>query len=273
MNLKKMRKRTWMILAGILLIFCVGVMGWHWKHTIPVRSRLPVLMYHHVVENDQPCNDMTITVERLEKDLQWLSQHGYHSVLPRELHEGEALPEKSVLITFDDGYRSNYELLYPLLQKYQTKAVISNIVLMQDIGASNFISWEMCREMVDSGLVEIGSHTYKLHNLGELGGSFNHDGINGIQRDPSETEVEFQERVLGDIQRSYDLITQEIGQAPTFFAYPFGIQEPDAEELIQQLFSVTAVTQDGIGDLRKGLYNLPRMTVTMEKELYTILEE
>lgn len=273
--MKKTRKfRTW-ILVGICLIAALAALGMglhHYAHTIPASKKLPVLMYHHVVENDQPCNDMTVTVERLERDFQWLNDHHYHTILPHELAEGKPLEKNAILITFDDGYRSNYELLFPLLEKYQIKAVISNIVLMQHIKATNFLSWEMCREMTKSGLVEIGSHSYKLHNLGDLGGSFNHDGINGIQRDPAESDVEFKERVLEDIQHSYDLIEQEIGVPPTFFAYPFGIKEPEAEELIHQLFSVTAVTKNGVADLREGLYDLPRMTVTMEKPLDTLLE-
>lgn len=263
------------IFAGMFIIVALLVLGIFLRNRaeiIPENCKLPVLMYHHVVEDGQPCNDMTVTVSRLEADFQWLNDHHYHTVLPHELEEGKPLDKKSILITFDDGYRSNYELLFPLLQKYQIKVVISNIVLMQHIQASNFLSWDMCREMVASGLVEIGSHTYNLHNLGDLGGCFNNDGINGIQRDPAESDAEFEKRVLEDIQHSYDLIKQEIGIAPAFFAYPFGIKEPEADELIHQLFSVTAVTTNGIGDLRNGLYDLPRMTVTMEKPLDTLLE-
>ncbi len=267
-----MRKKRYWIVIAVLVVVVTGLCWRQWRHTIPRDQQLPVLMYHHVVEDGQPCNDMTVTIGRLEADFQWLTEHGYHSILPRELLSLDALPEKTVLITFDDGYRSNYDLLYPLLERYHMKVVISNMVLMQDIHASNFLSWEMCREMVDSGLVEIGSHTYQRHNLGDLGGSFNPDGINGIQRDPKESDSEFESRVLDDIQKSYDLIQQEIGQAPVFFAYPFGIKEAEADELIHQLFSVTAVTQNGVGDLRKGLYDLPRMTVTMEKSLESLLE-
>lgn len=128
---------------------------------------------------------MTVTAGRMEEDLKWLRDNGYHTVLPRELADGEDLPKKAVLLTFDDGYRSNYQLLYPLLEKYRMKAVISIITCMPDLPADNFLSWDMCREMTDSGLVEIGSHTNHLHNLGDRGGCFVPGGINGIQRDPA----------------------------------------------------------------------------------------
>ena len=234
-------------------------------------EKLPVLMYHHVVEDGQECNDMTVTVSRLREDLQWLKDNGYTTVLPRELAAGEALPEKPVLITFDDGYRSNYNLAFPIFQEFEAKMVISVMVYMQDNAASDFITWAMCREMVDSGLIEIGSHTYLLHNLDERGGSFDPQGVNGVQRKPEETDGDFQARVLDDIQRSYDLIAEKLEVSPTFFAYPFGLTEPDADGLIRELFPVTAVTLPKTADLSGGLYDLSRHTVTMNKSLDSIL--
>ena len=234
-------------------------------------EKLPVLMYHHVVEDGQECNDMTVTASRLREDLQWLKDNGYTTVLPRELAAGEALPEKPVLITFDDGYRSNYNLAFPIFQEFEAKMVISVMVYMQDNAASDFITWAMCREMVDSGLIEIGSHTYLLHNLDERGGSFDPQGVNGVQRKPEETDGDFQARVLDDIQRSYDLIAEELEVSPTFFAYPFGLTEPDADGLIRELFPVTAVTLPKTADLSEGLWDLPRHTVTMNKSLDSIL--
>lgn len=274
--MKALRLRTIVLCVLAAAVLCAAAAGAYLYKKgmlhmpIPEEDALPILMYHHLVADGEECNDMTVTVGRMEKDLQWLSENGYHTVLPRELATGEPLPEKAVLLTFDDGYRSNYELLFPLLEKYQMKAVISIITYMQDVSASNFISWDMCREMTESGLVEIGSHSHYLHNLGELNGNFVPDGINGIQRDPEETDEAFQVRVLDDIQKSYDLITQEVGEV-TFFAYPFGVTEPDAEDLINELFPVTVVTKNGTADLRKGLHQMPRMTVTMNKELDTIL--
>ena len=274
--MKALRLRTIVLCVLAAAVLCAAAAGAYLYKKgmlhmpIPEEDALPILMYHHLVEDGEECNDMTVTVGRMEKDLKWLQDNGYHTVLPRELAAGDPLPEKPVLLTFDDGYRSNYELLFPLLEKYQMKAVISIITYMQDLSADNFLSWDMCREMTDSGLVEIGSHSHYLHNLGDLGGNFVSDGINGIQRDPEETDEEFQVRVLDDIQKSYDLITQEVGEV-TFFAYPFGVTEPDAEDLINELFPVTVVTKNGTADLRKGLHQMPRMTVTMNKELDTIL--
>lgn len=234
-------------------------------------GHLPVLMYHNVAPDGEVCNTMTVTAGRLREDLQWLADNGYQTVLPRDLASGAPLPEKPVLITFDDGYLSNYELAYPIFQEFGARFVISVMVYMQSSGADDFLSWDMCREMVDSGLVEIGSHAYRLHNLDGRGGAFTPGGTNGVQRRPDESDGDFRTRVLDDIRLSYDLISENLGQAPTFFAYPYGLTDPDADGLIRELFPVTAVTRSKTADLSGGLFDLPRYTVTMDTSLKRLL--
>ena len=88
-------------------------------------TRLYVLMYHHFVPEGQTCNQWMLTDVRFREDLQWLTDHGWTTVLPSELTAGTGLPEKAVMLTFDDGYRSNYEIAYPLLREFDAKAAIS----------------------------------------------------------------------------------------------------------------------------------------------------
>ena len=229
-------------------------------------AKLPVLMYHHVVPDGEACNDMTVTEGRLEEDLRWLSENGYRTVLPRELAAGQPLPENPVLITFDDGYRSNYDLAYPLLQKYSAKAAIALMVFMPDNRAESFLSWDMCREMTASGLVEIGSHGFAIHNLDERMGNYVPGQANGVQRRKGESDIDFRIRVLDDLRYSYDRIAVELGAAPTFFAYPFGKTDPDADAFLRELFPLSVVTGPGkyASDLSGGLHALPRFTITMK---------
>ena len=223
----------------------------------PVRDPLPVLMYHHMVPDGQDCNDMTVTPGKFRADLETVLAMGYTPVLPRELAAGDALPEKPILITFDDGYRSNYDLVYPILREYGVKACISIIVLMPDLPTDNFCTWNQLREMTASGLVEIGSHSYRLHNLGGDSGNFESGGANGVERRPNESDADFQTRVLDDIQLSHDRIAGELGGV-TCFAYPFGCSDPDAKALVDELFPVTLMTTPKCADLAKGLHDLPR---------------
>lgn len=217
-------------------------------------EKLPVLMYHHVVEDGQECNDMTVTASRLREDLQWLKDNGYTTVLPRELAAGEALPEKPVLITFDDGYRSNYELAYPILQQFQAKAVISVIGAYVQQEDPFYLTWDMCREMSRSGLVEIGSHSYAAHD----------DGGRGIKRREGESREDYEARIFPDLQTSIDLIREQTGTAPTFFAYPNGKTEEWAKDFVREHFTVTVVTRHGSCDTSKGLYGLKRYNVSMK---------
>lgn len=236
----------------------------------PVREPMPVLMYHHMVPEGQDCNAMTITPGKFRADLDIILAKGYTPVLPGELAEGAPLPEKPILITFDDGYRSNYDLVYPILREYGVKACISIIVLMPDLPTDNFCTWEQLREMTDSGLVEVGSHSYRLHNLREDKGNYEKDGTNGVERRPGESDGDFQARVLDDIQKSHDRIAAELGSV-TCFAYPFGCSDPDAKALVDALFPVSLMTVPQCADLAKGLHDLPRYAVHMETNLADLL--
>ncbi len=242
---------------------------------VTYEARLPVLMYHHVVYDWMECNEMTVTAGRLERDLQWLKENGYHTVLPRELALGLPLPERAVLITFDDGYRSNYDLAFPLLKKYHAKASIALMAYMQDVQAPNFLTWDMCREMAASGLVEFGSHGYIIHNLDGRMGNFAAGQANGVERKKGESDIDFRRRVLEDLRYSYERIAAELGRPPSYFAYPFGKTDPDADAFLEDLFPMTVVTGPGkhSADLSRGLHTLPRFTVTMKAEPRSFLNQ
>ena len=140
------------------------------KETDPVP--LPVLMYHEV-RFTEPGKD-SVLPEEMESDLLYLAQEGYTTVLMEDVirfvYAGENLPEKPILLTFDDGYGSNYRYLYPLLQKYRAKAVISIIgksadefSLLPENGTPYVhATWKQLLEMRDSGLVELQNHSYEV---------------------------------------------------------------------------------------------------------------
>ena len=169
--------------AGLLLGIRYGPTAVRVWHLDPAVRPLPILMYHNVVRDGVPCNEMTVTVSRLREDLEYLRQAGYTTVLPRDLLDPDTLPDKPVLLTFDDGYASTYDLLYPLLQAYQDKAAVCPIVAMADWWVPAFCNWFAWREMCASGLVEAGSHTWNLHNP-DSDGMFVPDGANGVERKP-----------------------------------------------------------------------------------------
>lgn len=153
-------------------------------------------------------------------------------------------------------------------KKYQMKAAICLIVSLtdEDPEGHGHLTWDMCREMQASGLVEIGSHTYALHNL-EQNGDYFAKGVNGVQRKTGESSWQFQMRVLTDLKKSRDILQRELGTAPQLFAYPYGETEPDAEAYLRRLFPMTVITGKGeIGTL-EGRYHLPRISVCQETQL------
>ena len=231
---------------------------------------MPVLMYHNIVPEGEPCEGMTVTVDKLEKDLEYLAENDYITVLPRNIAAGY-IPEKPVMLTFDDGYLSSYELLFPLLKKYNMCAVVSVVGFMPDIPSANFCTWEMLREMSDSGLVEIASHTYSLHNTDERAGEYSPSEPNGIERLPGESNAGHRQRVLSDLERSISVITVNTGAMPSCFAYPYGATDEDLKDYIDNLFPVTLTTERAVASYGGGLHDLPRITVTMETELAKVL--
>ena len=226
-------------------------------------TRLYVLMYHHFIREGELYNDWMLTDVRLREDLQWMADHGWTTVLPSQLAAGEPLPRKAVMLTFDDGYDSNYTLAYPLLQEFQAKAVISIIVKNVDDHSPGSLTWEMCREMAQSGLVEIGSHTYACHDAEE----------NGVRRLKGESREEYEARVFPDLQTSIDLIEEHVGRAPVLFAYPNGVKDSWAAGFIQDHFAITLTTRHGPSDIAGGLYSLNRCNVSMSVPVSKILPD
>lgn len=230
---------------------------------------MPILMYHNIVPDDQDVSGMTVSQSHFRQDMQYLIDHNYSFVLPRELAAGQ-IPEKPVMVTFDDGYSSTCKYLLPILKEMNVKVALALVVSMPEVRRSDdFLSWEMCREMSDSGLVEFGSHTFDLHNFDGRGGSFTKNQPNGIQRKKGESQSDYETRVCGDLQKSIDLIEQHLGTDVCYFAFPYGVTDIWADSFIRSRFAVTVTTRSAVADLDNGLYNMTRLTVSNE----TLLDE
>ena len=134
---------------------------------------VPILMYHEVKLNKSGKD--AIQPWELENDLKWLEQNGYTTVTMADLFayvdDGTPLPEKPVVLSFDDGYYNNYVYALPLLRQYGAKIVLSvlgkNTDDFSEYPSENIdyahMTWEQLAELRDSGLVEIQNHTYDLH--------------------------------------------------------------------------------------------------------------
>ena len=227
-------------------------------------TQLYILMYHSVVPDGTDCSAWTTTESQLRADLQWITEHGYTTVLPEELAAGKPLPKRAVLITFDDGYANNYNIAFPVLKEFNAKAVISPVVAYTQSEVYGFLTWDMCREMAASGLVEIGSHTSNLHEQ-VPGMPF------GILRRRGESRQAYEKRVLTDIETSIQLLETNLDRKITFFAYPYGQTDAWASAFLRKHFAVTVTTEERVANISGGLYDLPRYNINSVRTARSVL--
>jgi len=161
------------------------------------KNQLRVLMYHKVSDNDH-YDFLTVTSRNLEEQFQFLKQQGYTSVLLSDLvkhvTQGTPLPQKPVLITFDDGYRDNYTSLYPLLQEYNIKANIFLVAGFIQSPDDKHLAKNPMGEFMDvkealimsKDMVQFGLHTYSHQSYSKL-------SLDEIEADIRQTKTRLQE--------------------------------------------------------------------------------
>lgn len=192
---------------------------------------IPILMYHHITPDANIVrSDMTITPERFEEHIVDLFAMGYTPVFLEELisfvESGEKLPEKPICITFDDGYLSNYEYAFPILKKYNTKANIA--VIGATIGATEYkdtkykmiphFTKEQAKEMEESGLISIISHTYDMHQAEHLESG---DKIRvTAMKLKNETEEEYKIALTEDFEKISEILLENFEKETEIVAYP-----------------------------------------------------
>ena len=183
---------------------------------------LPVIMYHSLTE---PTDDYQLSPADFANDLAYLRENGYESVSVAQLiaytnGTGE-LPQHPVLITFDDGFYNNLSAALPLLEEYDMQAVVSAVGRYTDelapadphVPRYSYLTWNDIRRLLDSGRVELGSHTYDLHSNEKRAGC---SILLGEDVDA------YTLMLRNDLEHFQTQAKQETGISPTIFAYPYG---------------------------------------------------
>ena len=227
-----------------------------------ISTQVPILMYHHLSED--VTNSEMVSPEQFEAQIRALSEAGYTGVSFDELQayvlRGEPLPENPVVITFDDGYRSNYTLAYPILQKYGMKATIFAIGVSfgtdhykdTDYAITPHFGAAEAAEMTASGLISIQSHTYDMHQWPpyETGSAVREN----ILQLSSESEEAYVQALTEDFTRSRALLEGATGQPVDVLAYPAGQYSTLTQVTLQSLgVHVTLSTNPGVNTVVKGL--------------------
>lgn len=221
---KKMFRRTVCVLTAICLTCMIALKNPIFFAKENESATVVMLMYHSLLKDPARHGKYVVSPDLFESDLKYLKEHGYSFVGIQELidfvYSGAPLPKKSVVITFDDGYYNNYLYAYPLLEKYDAKMVISVIGKYTDLydgekpnAYYSHVTWDMINEMLASGRVEIGNHTYSMHTNGERRGS---------KKIKGETDEHYSKILTEDIGKLQAEMFEHTGTYPSVYTYPFG---------------------------------------------------
>ena len=180
---------------------------------------IPILYYHSIKSVSK--NELCMPPEKFEKQIAYLSQQGYHSVTLTQLNDffygNGQLPEKPIVITFDDGYKDNYETAFPILKKYSFTATV--FVITSNVGHSNNLTWSQLEDLTHNGwLVE--SHTVSHYDLTKLDSR----------------------KLAQELNDSKTSLEKHLGTKVDFFAYPSGQFNENVEKAVKNAGYLMAFT-------------------------------
>ena len=234
------------IIAAALMLFIIGLSYWRNAFT----ARVPILMYHHLAETG--ASGSTISAEVFESHIKALSDAGYNAVSFADLSDyvsnGAPLPKRPVIITFDDGYMSVYEMAFPILQKYGMKATAFIIGIHHGSKVYKGRSYLPITPhfgdaeadiMSASGIFSIQSHSFDMHHY--IPYETDSPRIGVLQRD-DESDDEYIEAFIEDYTIVADQIENAVGVRPFVYSYPFGRRTELAESLLKDMGVTVTLT-------------------------------
>ncbi len=209
------------------------------------RVKLPVLMYHQISENENSWNNYVISPEEFRSDMEYINSLGWETVGLSELlmwQRGEfIMPEKPVMITFDDGFKSLTKFAEPILEEFGYKAVAAVVgSLCEKYSSGNeyptewdYLNWDDVREISQRGTIELQCHSWNMHSkknnigCGKRWGENVSEYRRRLSEDLSKFITEFEKR---DIEFYYSI------------AYPYGAFDVNTIEVIKDMGFSAAFT-------------------------------
>lgn len=218
------------------------------------RYDIPILMYHQFVEKKEQAGKIKIfvTKKRLEFHFFLLKILGYKTITFKDFSKMKNQgfkKDKYIIITVDDGYTDNYQILFPLLKKYKMKAVIYYVTgvnynkwTVEKQGEKKFslMNAREVKEMYDSGLVEFGGHT------------LTHPSLPLLKNEELEKEIFQNKKDLEEI----------LGEEIVSFAYPYGHQTQRVQEIVKKAgYSFAVSTDSGTGTICDNFFDIRRTAI------------
>ncbi|MBN1221579.1 MAG: polysaccharide deacetylase family protein [Anaerolineae bacterium] len=212
-----------------------------------VTLEVPILMYHYLstppADADVYRRDLSVSPPQFEAHLAYLRQEGYQTIslwqLAYALSGQATLPARPIILTFDDGYRDNYENAFPLLRQYGYTGVFFIFTYPIDASNPDYLSWDMVVEMHRAGM-EFGSHSYR------------HWDLRGRDVD----------LLVYEIVGSKEAIEAHIGEPVRFFSYPAGRYDDLTIRVLDSAHFWSAVTTEwGFEQSFSNRFQMPRFRV------------
>jgi peptidoglycan/xylan/chitin deacetylase (PgdA/CDA1 family) len=210
--------------------------------------KIPILAYHSI---DDSGSVISITPERFRRQMQFLAEASFNVIslkdVVKHIMEKRLVPEKSLAITFDDGFSNVYGEAYPVLKEYGFNATVflvpgfcgrDNNWNGQSAGipVMDLLDWDQVKEMAGGG-IDFGAHTMNHPDLSELA----------------------PDQAYKEIAESKSEIQKHIGKNVCFFAYPYGSETREIRKVVEEHFEGACSTELGFVTQNSSIYSLPRI--------------
>lgn len=252
-----------------------------------VSRDVPVLMWHNLAEESS--GDMTISVDTFRAQIEALHEAGFKTVSLQQLYDyvrfGTELPEKPIVLTFDDGYFSNYEYAFPILQEHDMQATIFAIGISvgkdtykdTDHAMTPHFGADEAREMVDSGLISVQSHTFDMHQWPPF-----EDGNAQVRETllpfDGEADADYEAAVEADFAESRELLESITGQPVNALAFPEGAYVTLTQDALRSAgaeltFTTVRAVNTVVKGLPQSLCAMPRFGMTESTDMTALVAE
>ncbi|MFD1438488.1 poly-beta-1,6-N-acetyl-D-glucosamine N-deacetylase PgaB [Acinetobacter terrae] len=256
-----------------------------WSQTPAHNPTLTVIGYHEIINTENALiPEYAVSTTQFQQHIDWLKKNGFHFINVDQLiqaHQGKySLPTKPVLLTVDDGYASFYQNAYPIVKANKIPVVLAvvgswlepkedqNIDFSgEQIQRKEMLSWAELKEMQDSGLVEMASHSYNLHRgiVGNPQGNLEPAAVTRLY-DPKSASYEddshYQQRISNDLKQNNQLLIAHGLKSPRIMVWPYGHYNMQTVKIAKQLGMPVAISlDDGADSAKSSLGQLNRILI------------
>ncbi len=260
-------------------------------------TEVTIISYHEIADHESALVPFyTVSPLNFMRQMDWLKNNGYHFVSVDDVLADRSgkrpLPDKAVLITFDDGYRSVYTYAFPILKMYHIPTVIALVGAWlnvpedgrvnfdgKGIARSELLSQSEIHEMVKSGLVEVASHTYDMHrgSLANPQDNMEPAATARLWSDKThryEDQASYIRRITADLKHNQDFLKSYTGQTPRIVVWPYGRYNIELRHVAASLGMPIGLTlDDGPNTSTTPLWGLRRILIDKTTTVWDLKSE